>query len=287
MRIADVLRRRRTILICAIVILYVGISVFPLAWMALASFSGDPYFRVLPTKYRAAAYAEVLSSSDPSLSFPSWYGNSVKVTISVTLLATALSALAGYSFSRFRFYGRQGLMYTILVGQMLPGVVLLLPLYIYLKDLRLLDTHLGLGIVYMTFAIPLCTWLLKGFFDTIPPDLEEAAMVDGCSRVGAMARIVLPLAAPDDPVRLHHGVERLHVRPGDPVHPGEVHHRSRLAGLSAGVLLPVEYPDGRWGSHVPPSARAVPVLTEISGDGAHARIGQGLSSSARGAERWR
>jgi multiple sugar transport system permease protein len=196
MMIADVLRRRRTILICATVILYVGISVFPLAWMALASFSGDPYFRVLPTKYRAAAYAEVLSSSDPSLSFPSWYGNSVKVTISVTLLATALSALAGYSFSRFRFYGRQGLMYTILVGQMLPGVVLLLPLYIYLKDLRLLDTHLGLGIVYMTFAIPLCTWLLKGFFDTIPPDLEEAAMVDGCSRVGAMARIVLPLAAP-------------------------------------------------------------------------------------------
>lgn len=196
MTIADVLRRRRTILICATVILYVGISVFPLAWMALASFSGDPYFRVLPTKYSAAAYAEVLSSSDPSLSFPSWYGNSVKVTISVTLLATALSALAGYSFSRFRFYGRQGLMYTILVGQMLPGVVLLLPLYIYLKDLRLLDTHLGLGIVYMTFAIPLCTWLLKGFFDTIPPDLEEAAMVDGCSRVGAMARIVLPLAAP-------------------------------------------------------------------------------------------
>jgi ABC-type glycerol-3-phosphate transport system permease component len=196
MMIADVLRRRRTFLICATVILYVGISVFPLAWMALASFSGDPYFRVLPTKYSAAAYAEVLSSSDPSLSFPSWYGNSVKVTISVTLLATALSALAGYSFSRFRFYGRQGLMYTILVGQMLPGVVLLLPLYIYLKDLRLLDTHLGLGIVYMTFAIPLCTWLLKGFFDTIPPDLEEAAMVDGCSRVGAMARIVLPLAAP-------------------------------------------------------------------------------------------
>ena len=196
MRIADRLRRRRTILICATVILYVGISVFPLAWMALASFSGDPYFRVLPTKYSAAAYAEVLSSSDPSLSFPSWYGNSVKVTISVTLLATALSALAGYSFSRFRFYGRQGLMYTILVGQMLPGVVLLLPLYIYLKDLRLLDTHLGLGIVYMTFAIPLCTWLLKGFFDTIPPDLEEAAMVDGCSRVGAMARIALPLAAP-------------------------------------------------------------------------------------------
>ncbi len=196
MMIADRLRRRRTVLISVTVILYVGISVFPLAWMALASFSGDPYFRLLPTKYSAAAYAEVLSSPDPSLSFPAWYGNSVKVTVSVTLLATALSALAGYSFSRFRFYGRQGLMYTILVGQMLPGVVLLLPLYIYLKDLRLLDTHLGLGIVYMTFAIPLCTWLLKGFFDTIPPDLEEAAMVDGCSRVGAMARIALPLAAP-------------------------------------------------------------------------------------------
>jgi ABC-type glycerol-3-phosphate transport system permease component len=194
--IETIVLRRKTILIYATVILYVGVSVFPLAWMALASFSKDPYFPLLPTAYSAAAYREVLSSPDPSLSFPFWYGNSVKVTVSVTLLATALSAFAGYSFSRFRFSGRQGLMYTILVGQMLPGVVLLLPLYVYLKDLRLLDTHLGLGIVYMTFAIPLCTWLLKGFFDTIPTDLEEAAMVDGCSRVGAMLRIVLPLASP-------------------------------------------------------------------------------------------
>jgi len=194
--IETIVRRRKAILIYATVILYVGVSVFPLAWMALASFSQDPYFPLLPKAYSAAAYREVLASPDPSLSFPAWYGNSVKVTFSVTLLATALSAFAGYSFSRFRFYGRQGLMYTILVGQMLPGVVLLLPLYVYLKDLRLLDTHLGLGIVYMTFAIPLCTWLLKGFFDTIPTDLEEAAMVDGCSRVGAMARVVLPLAAP-------------------------------------------------------------------------------------------
>jgi ABC-type glycerol-3-phosphate transport system permease component len=187
---------RKAILIYATVMLYVGVSVFPLVWMALASFSKDPYFPLLPTKYSITAYKEVLFPTDPSLSFPSWYWNSVKVTFSVTLLATALSAFAGYSFSRFRFYGRESLMYTILVGQMLPGVVLLLPLYVYLKDLRLLDTHFGLGIVYMTFAIPLCTWLLKGFFDTIPTDLEEAAMVDGCSRVGAMVRIVLPLAAP-------------------------------------------------------------------------------------------
>jgi multiple sugar transport system permease protein len=191
-----VIRHRRPLLLGTTVLAYVAISVFPLAWMALASFSGDPYFRWLPSKYGLGAYGEVLASPDPSLSFPAWYGNSVKVTVSVTLLATAVSALAGYSFSRFRFRGRQGLMYAILVGQMLPGVVLLLPLYVYLKGLRLLDTHLGLGMVYMTFAIPLCTWLLKGFFDTIPPDLEEAAMVDGCSRVGAMARIALPLAAP-------------------------------------------------------------------------------------------
>jgi ABC-type glycerol-3-phosphate transport system permease component len=191
-----VIHRPRPLLFGVTVLAYVAISVFPLAWMALASFSGDPYFRLLPAKYGLGAYREVLASPDPSLSFPAWYGNSLKVTVSVTVLATALSALAGYSFSRFRFLGRQGLMYTILVGQMLPGVVLLLPLYVYLKGLRLLDTHFGLSIVYMTFAIPLCTWLLKGFFDTIPPDLEEAAMVDGCSRVGAMVRIALPLAAP-------------------------------------------------------------------------------------------
>ncbi|MBW2154161.1 MAG: carbohydrate ABC transporter permease [Deltaproteobacteria bacterium] len=183
-------------LIYPIVIFYICISVFPLIWMVMASFSKDPYFSSIPKTFSLSAYKQILSPTDPSLSYPAWYMNSVKVTVLVTLFATGISALAGYSFSRFRFHARSYLMYTILIGQMLPGVVLLLPLYIYLKNLRLLNTHFGLGIVYMTFAIPLCTWLLKGFFDTIPTDLEEAAMVDGCSRIGAMVRVVLPLAAP-------------------------------------------------------------------------------------------
>jgi ABC-type glycerol-3-phosphate transport system permease component len=188
--------QRRFVPIYVVVFFYVGISVFPLGWMVLASFSKDPYFSFIPKTFSFSAYKQLFSPTDPSLSYPAWYMNSVKVTFLVTAFATAVSALAGYSFSRFRFYARSYLMYTILIGQMLPGVVLLLPLYIYLKNLRLLNTHFGLGIVYMTFAIPLCTWLLKGFFDTIPTDLEEAAMVDGCSRVGAMTRVVLPLAAP-------------------------------------------------------------------------------------------
>ena len=188
--------KKRLVLIYVIVVFYIVLSVFPLVWMILASFSKDPYFSSIPDTFSLSAYKQILSPTDPSLSYPAWYMNSVKVTFLVTVCATGVSAFAGYSFSRFRFHARGSLMYTILIGQMLPGVVLLLPLYIYLKNLRLLNTHLGLGIVYMTFAIPLCTWLLKGFFDTIPTDFEEAAMVDGCSRVGAMARVVLPLAAP-------------------------------------------------------------------------------------------
>ncbi len=107
-----------------------------------------------------------------------------------------MSSVAAYSISRFRFRGSGVLRYTILLSQMLPGALLLVPLYLFLKDLQLLNTLWSLILVYTAFTLPYCTYILKGYFDTIPPDLDEAAMVDGCSRLGALFRVVFPVSAP-------------------------------------------------------------------------------------------
>lgn len=125
-----------------------------------------------------------------------WMGNSTLVALTVTLTAVALASMAGYAFSRFRFFGRQVGLLALLTTQMFPATMLLLPLYIMLIHLGLINTYLGVIIVYSATALPFCIWTMKGYYDTIPTSLEEAALIDGCSRFSAFYRIVLPLAAP-------------------------------------------------------------------------------------------
>jgi ABC-type glycerol-3-phosphate transport system permease component len=108
----------------------------------------------------------------------------------------SLGALGGYALSRFRFKGSEGAGYLILVTQMLPTTLTVIPIYLIFKSLALLDTRTGLVIAYTTFALPYCLWMMKGFFDTIPRDIEEAAQMDGCSRVSSLFRVVLPLSIP-------------------------------------------------------------------------------------------
>jgi len=103
---------------------------------------------------------------------------------------------AGYAFSRFRFIGRKATMLAILTTQMFPATMLLLPLYVLIAKLGLVDTWLGLMIFYTATALPFCVWQMKGFYDTIPSSLEEAARIDGCSRAQAFWHVVLPLATP-------------------------------------------------------------------------------------------
>jgi arabinogalactan oligomer/maltooligosaccharide transport system permease protein len=107
-----------------------------------------------------------------------------------------LSATAGYAASRFRFPGKRSLMLSFLVVQMFPFAVLIVPLYNILLDLGLQGTSLGLVLVYCTTAVPFCTYMLKGYFDTIPTDIDEAGRVDGLSPFGVFWRLVLPLARP-------------------------------------------------------------------------------------------
>ncbi|MBT9558928.1 MAG: ABC transporter permease subunit, partial [Myxococcales bacterium] len=122
--------------------------------------------------------------------------NSIVVSLATTVVGVALATTAAYAFSRFRFYGRNGGMTMFLVTQMFPGVLMLIPLFVIMNELGLLDGLLGLIIVYSTTAIPFCVWMLKGYFDTIPRELEESAIMDGAGRFTIFVRIILPLAAP-------------------------------------------------------------------------------------------
>lgn len=128
--------------------------------------------------------------------FLTWLGNSAIVAICTTLLGIILACTAAYAYSRFHFPGRQAGLMSFLVTQMFPGTLMMIPLYLILDKLGLLDRWAGLVFVYSTTAIPFCVWMLKGYFDTIPKELEEAARIDGASRFKIFITIMLPLAKP-------------------------------------------------------------------------------------------
>ncbi len=129
--------------------------------------------------------------------FAQWMLNSAIVAILTTIVGVFLACTAAYAFARFRFPGRQAGMMSFLVSQMFPGTLMLIPLYIILvKWLNLGSSRIGLILVYATTAIPFCVWMLKGYFDTIPKELEEAAVIDGATPSTIFWRIVLPLAKP-------------------------------------------------------------------------------------------
>ena len=142
-------------------------------------------------------FHEVVAPSEGGFElFRAQLTNSVVVSLATTIVGVGLATTAAYAFSRFRFYGRQTGMNMFLVTQMFPGVLMIIPLFVLLNKLNLLDSLLGLTLVYSTTAIPFCVWMLKGYFDTIPRELEESAVMDGASRLTIFVKIILPLAAP-------------------------------------------------------------------------------------------
>jgi arabinogalactan oligomer/maltooligosaccharide transport system permease protein len=128
--------------------------------------------------------------------FLRWLANSSLIALTVTITGVALASTAGYALSRFRFIGRSSMLNGFLVTQMFPATMLLLPLYLILIKLSLINSYLGVIIIYAATALPFCIWQLKGYYDTIPPSLEEAAGIDGCSRWQSFYLVVLPLAKP-------------------------------------------------------------------------------------------
>ncbi len=125
-----------------------------------------------------------------------WLWNSLMITFTTATIGVILASTAAYAFSRFKFPGRGPGLIFLLTTQMIPAGLLLLPLYKMLTNLRLLDTYLGLIIAYAVSSVPFSIWILKGYYDTIPIDLEEAARIDGTSQLGAFYRIIIPLSTP-------------------------------------------------------------------------------------------
>jgi multiple sugar transport system permease protein len=137
-------------------------------------------------------YGEVLYSAQ----FSVFLTNSLKLAVAGSIGAMLVAAPAAYAFSRLSFRGNSALLIGVLALQMISPLVIAIPLYRYFARLNVLDSHLSTAMVYIAILVPLATWMLKGFFDGIPPALDDAAMVDGCTRFGAFRRVTLPLILP-------------------------------------------------------------------------------------------
>ncbi|MCD9142033.1 sugar ABC transporter permease [Streptomyces albireticuli] len=170
------------------------IALFPVLFVVFVSLRGRDGWQE-PTRFVGfdlSNYTHILGETK----FLTWFGNSVIVSLGATLLGVFVAATAGYAVSRMRFPGHRSLMWTFLVVQMFPMAVLIVPLYNILGELELLDSYLGLIVTYCSVSVPFCAWMLKGYFDTIPAEIDEAGRVDGLSPFGTFWRLILPLARP-------------------------------------------------------------------------------------------
>ena len=181
----------------AILLTLLVIVLFPFFWMTITSFKGENQMRSLasmfwPSPFVRDNYGHLLEKTE----FLSWYRNSIVVSVSSTLLATAIGTIGAYALARLRFLGRAFMASAVLITYLVPPSILFIPLYAQIRNLGLADSLTGLIVAYPSFTVPFVTWLLMGYFESIPEELEEAAMIDGATRFGAFRRIVLPLAAP-------------------------------------------------------------------------------------------
>jgi len=147
---------------------------------------------IIPDNATFSAYVELFTQRP----FLTWMFNSLFVSLVVTITGVVLASTTGYAFSRFRFVGKKAGMLGLLTTQMFPATMLLLPLYIMLIKLGLINTYFGVIIIYTATALPFTIWTMKGYYDTIPFSLEEAARIDGCNQFQAFYRVILPLATP-------------------------------------------------------------------------------------------
>jgi multiple sugar transport system permease protein len=193
------LKRHRTIekILLPIIVLAIAVIIaFPYYWMIASSVQGGSLFewppRLVPTSASLNAYKEVIAERP----IARWFRNSTIVSLTTALFSLVIALNAGYALSRWRTRVNTLFGLIILLTQMLPATLLVVPFYVIYRQLQLYNTLIGIAIADTVFVLPLSIWLMKGFFDSIPADLEEQAQVDGCTRLGAFYRITVPLALP-------------------------------------------------------------------------------------------
>ncbi len=190
---------RRHLLIYAALTPYVVIAVFPIYWMAITAFKQDPdlyrmehfpfWFNLAPTlrNFKILFY---------QTNYGSWIWNTFTISGWVALITLVTAVPAGYALARLRLPGAENTGIAIFLTYLVPPIILFLPLSRVVAELGLQDSWWALVLVYPTFTIPFCTWLMMGFFKTVPMEIEEAARVDGCGQAGAFLRVILPISLP-------------------------------------------------------------------------------------------
>jgi len=178
---------------------FVVVALFPFYWMLrtaftprAAAFSLHP--RLWPEAMSVDAFVRAVTS--PTLPFLLYFRNSLIVSLSTALLVVLAGSGGAYALARMSFRGKNLFGISLLIVQMFPPVVLVIPLFVVIAKLRLVDSHFGLVLALVTFNLPFVTWLLRGYFLGLPREIEDAARIDGCGRFGVLFRIALPLSAP-------------------------------------------------------------------------------------------
>jgi arabinogalactan oligomer/maltooligosaccharide transport system permease protein len=169
--------------------------ILPVIWIVLSAFkTGSSLFSstIIPKEFTLIHFKELFTETD----FPIWYFNTLKIATANMVISVILTSLTAYAFARFEFKGRKQSLMAILVLQMFPAILAMTAIYIILMKMSLLDTHLGLILIYAVGQIPYNTWLVKGFMGAIPKSLDEAARIDGASNITIFRKIIFPLSKP-------------------------------------------------------------------------------------------
>ncbi len=184
------------VIVYASLAFFVFLSLGPFYWMLVTSLkTRRELYRVVslwPEHLYLGHWKEVFTT----IGVPAWMMNSLEVASTTTLLSVLIGIPAAYAISRLRFPGRRALGLSLILVYLVPSYVLFIPYFSFLVRLGLTNSLLGLALTHLSFTVPFCTWVLVGYFKTIPHELEDAAFVDGCGRLGVLVRILLPLSTP-------------------------------------------------------------------------------------------
>jgi multiple sugar transport system permease protein len=199
--VRESLRYRIFIHVAAIVMAVIFLA--PFAWLLIASLASQADLLSLPLRWiphhlSLSRYHEIFTSRGGTIfaNFRSSLFNSLIVASATVLISMTIGVFGAYAYARLKFRGARTSLMLFLSTYMVPPIALVIPLYLIMVRLHLLNTRLGLILVYCTFAVPFVLWTMGNYFQTIPRDLEDAARIDGCSRIGALFRVILPLARP-------------------------------------------------------------------------------------------